>query len=232
MLELLLAYATNFVSPTRCSPLVGAAKESLLMEVALRHAEEYLRKVSNDSFQRTESPNFLCSTLPNHWRSNKSLPQPFVVVAIGFVPNGTKVTVAAGNEDNSCAEVKNNETEIKDQVAKFSDLRFVGKSGRGKNFHLTITVHTEPAQVAIVSKIIKVTVDGPREQRTQNHPRAILGGAPSRKRHHQPSTVLQMPSDPNLISPISSRSDRHPPTCLNSHLTPTHLHSPSILGSP
>ncbi|KAK0425683.1 hypothetical protein QR680_009322 [Steinernema hermaphroditum] len=169
------------------------------MEVALRHAEEYLRKVSDDAFQCTESPNFLCSTLPSHWRSNKSLPAPFVVVAIGFVPNGTRVTIAAGNEENSCAEVKNNEAEMKDQVAKFSDLRFLGKSGRGKNFHLTITVHTEPPQVAVVSKIIKVTVDGPREQRTAN--RASLGHTQSRKRLQRSPSGPQMPLGAPLPSP-------------------------------
>lgn len=39
--------------------------------------------------------------------------------------------VLAGNEENGCAEVRNNVAYMKDQVARFSDLRFVGKSGRG-----------------------------------------------------------------------------------------------------
>ena len=66
-----------------------------------------------------------------------------------------------------------------DGVAKFNDLRFVGRSGRGredigtkllftisgKNFNLTITIHTRPLQVTVYAKCIKVTVDGPRQPR-------------------------------------------------------------------
>ncbi|KJH51794.1 hypothetical protein DICVIV_01985 [Dictyocaulus viviparus] len=36
----------------------------------------------------------------------------------------------------------------------------------GKNFHLTISVNTKPMMIAMVSRAIKVTVDGPREART------------------------------------------------------------------
>lgn len=28
---------------------------------------------------QTDSPNLLCSSLPQHWRCNKTLPQPFIV---------------------------------------------------------------------------------------------------------------------------------------------------------
>jgi hypothetical protein len=38
---------------------------------------------------------------------------------------------ALGNDENCCADVKNNVAEMHGQVARFSDLRFVGKSGRG-----------------------------------------------------------------------------------------------------
>ncbi|EJW86733.1 runt [Wuchereria bancrofti] len=114
----------------------------------------------------TGCPNVICTALPNHWRSNKSLPLPFTVFALGPVPDGTLVTVAAGNEENCCADLRNNRTHMNGQIARFNDLRFVGKSGRGKNFHLTITIDTKPAQIAIVGKAIKVTVDGPRDSRT------------------------------------------------------------------
>lgn len=81
----------------------------------------------------TGSPNFMATVLPRHWRSNKSLPMAFTVVCLGDdVPEGTVVTVKAGNEENICAELRNNTTYVKNQVARFSDLRFVGKSGRGK----------------------------------------------------------------------------------------------------
>uniref|UniRef100_A0A0M3I4G9 Runt domain-containing protein n=2 Tax=Ascaris TaxID=6251 RepID=A0A0M3I4G9_ASCLU len=113
----------------------------------------------------TGCPNVICTALPTHWRSNKSLPSPFTVFALGPVPDGTPVTIAAGNEENSCADLRNNKAHMNGQIARFSDLRFVGKSGRGKNFHLTITIETKPAQIAIVGKAIKVTVDGPRDSR-------------------------------------------------------------------
>lgn len=81
---------------------------------------------------RTGSPNFLCSALPSHWRSNKTLPTTFRVVALSAVPDGTRVTVSAGNDENMCAELRNCTAVMKHQVARFNDLRFLGKSGRGK----------------------------------------------------------------------------------------------------
>ncbi|KAI8520629.1 Runt- transcription factor [Branchiostoma belcheri] len=114
---------------------------------------------------RTDSPNFVCSVLPSHWRCNKTLPVPFKVVALGDIPDGTLVTVMAGNDENYSAELRNNQAVMKNQVARFNDLRFVGRSGRGKSFTLTITVFTNPPQVATYHRAIKVTVDGPREPR-------------------------------------------------------------------
>ncbi|KAI9590471.1 hypothetical protein GQX74_008638 [Glossina fuscipes] len=79
---------------------------------------------------RTSNPYFLCSALPSHWRSNKTLPLAFKVVALVDVGDGTKVTIRAGNDENYCAELRNATAVMKDQVAKFNDLRFVGRSGR------------------------------------------------------------------------------------------------------
>ena len=81
----------------------------------------------------TEAPNVLCTRLPGHWRSNKTLPMCFRVVSLDGISDGTEVILRAGNEDNPCAEVRNNRTVMKGQVAKFSDLRFVGRSGRGES---------------------------------------------------------------------------------------------------
>ncbi|XP_041660379.1 runt-related transcription factor 2b isoform X1 [Cheilinus undulatus] len=80
---------------------------------------------------RTDSPNFLCSVLPSHWRCNKTLPVAFKVVALGDIPDGTVVTVMAGNDENYSAELRNASGVMKNQVARFNDLRFVGRSGRG-----------------------------------------------------------------------------------------------------
>lgn len=48
------------------------------------------------------------------------------------VGDGTIVTIRAGNDDNWCGELRNCTAVMKNQVAKFNDLRFVGRSGRGK----------------------------------------------------------------------------------------------------
>lgn len=118
---------------------------------------------------QTGSPAVLCSALPGHWRSNKSLPVAFKVVALDDVQDGTLVTIKAGNDENLMAEMRNYTAVMKNQVAKFNDLRFVGRSGRGKSFSLTITISTFPSQVATYTKAIKVTVDGPREPRTKQN---------------------------------------------------------------
>ncbi|XP_044071002.1 runt-related transcription factor 3-like [Siniperca chuatsi] len=116
----------------------------------------------------TDSPNFLCSSLPQHWRCNKTLPRAFTVVALGNdVPDGVVVTVMAGNEDNSSAELRNATATMKEGYAYFNDLRFIGRSGRGKSFTLSINVLTSPPQIATLHRAIKVTVDGQRLPRRQ-----------------------------------------------------------------
>ncbi|GAB0094032.1 ATP binding [Sergentomyia squamirostris] len=116
---------------------------------------------------QTGSPAVLCSALPTHWRSNKSLPCAFKVVALDCIQDGTVVTIKAGNDENYCAELRNCTAVMKNQVAKFNDLRFVGRSGRGKSFSITITISCYPLQIATYTKAIKVTVDGPREPRSK-----------------------------------------------------------------
>ena len=54
------------------------------------------------------------------------------VICLGDVLDGTLVTVRAGNDDNFCGELRNATAIMKNQIAKFNDLRFVGRSGRGK----------------------------------------------------------------------------------------------------
>uniref|UniRef100_A0A8C1JQ79 Runt-related transcription factor n=2 Tax=Cyprinus carpio TaxID=7962 RepID=A0A8C1JQ79_CYPCA len=152
------AKVTESPSMSAPGPLrTGRPLESrTVVDVLADHAGELVR---------TDSPNFLCSVLPSHWRCNKTLPVAFKVVALGDVPDGTLVTVMAGNDENYSAELRNASAVMKNQVARFNDLRFVGRSGRGKSFTLTITVFTGPPQVATYHRAIKVTVDGPREPR-------------------------------------------------------------------
>ncbi|XP_062536869.1 uncharacterized protein LOC134205554 isoform X2 [Armigeres subalbatus] len=139
---------------------------------------------------RTGSPLFVCTVLPPHWRSNKTLPVAFKVVALGDVGDGTMVTVRAGNDENYCAELRNCTAVMKNQVAKFNDLRFVGRSGRGKSFTLTITISTSPPQVATYNKAIKVTVDGPREPRSKTRQQQQFHFAFGQRPFHFPADPL------------------------------------------
>ncbi|XP_076444491.1 uncharacterized protein LOC143282699 isoform X2 [Babylonia areolata] len=133
-----------------------------------RSVEIVLKDNPGVELVKTGSPMFLCSALPTHWRSNKTLPATFKVFCLGEVRDGTKVSISAGNEENFCSEIRNSVAYMKNNVAKFNDLRFVGRSGRGKSFTLTIAVFTNPPQLALYQKAIKVTVDGPREPRNKN----------------------------------------------------------------
>nr|AHJ59937.1 runt-related transcription factor 1 transcript variant 4 [Ctenopharyngodon idella] len=151
-------------------PLGAQESSGAALVGKLRMADRSMVEVLSDhpgELVRTDSPNFLCSVLPTHWRCNKTLPIAFKVVALGDIPDGTLVTVMAGNDENYSAELRNATAAIKNQVARFNDLRFVGRSGRGKSFTLTITVFTNPPQVATYQRAIKITVDGPREPRRE-----------------------------------------------------------------
>ncbi|XP_016841563.1 runt-related transcription factor 1 isoform X2 [Nasonia vitripennis] len=157
----------NAASPeSGVSPLADAYTKMTSDIFAERTLGDYMSEHPGE-LVRTGSPHLVCTVLPAHWRSNKTLPVAFKVVALGEVGDGTVVTVRAGNDENCCAELRNSTALMKNQVAKFNDLRFVGRSGRGKSFTLTITVSTTPPQVATYAKAIKVTVDGPREPRSK-----------------------------------------------------------------
>ena len=55
------------------------------------------------------------------------------MVALCDIEDGTLVTLNAGNDDNYGSELRNNSALMRDGVAKFNDLRFVGRSGRGES---------------------------------------------------------------------------------------------------
>ncbi|XP_052452566.1 runt-related transcription factor 1 isoform X5 [Carassius gibelio] len=193
-------------------PLGAQENSGATLVGKLRMADRSMVEVLSDhpgELVRTDSPNFLCSVLPTHWRCNKTLPIAFKVVALGDIPDGTLVTVMAGNDENYSAELRNATAAIKNQVARFNDLRFVGRSGRGKSFTLTITVFTNPPQVATYQRAIKITVDGPREPR---HSRQMQT-SPSWS-YEQPYPYLGPISTPAVhpTTPISpSRSALHCP---------------------
>ncbi|PIC50076.1 hypothetical protein B9Z55_001124 [Caenorhabditis nigoni] len=84
------------------------------------------------TLEKSSSPNILYTALPKHWRSNKSFQEPFYVVLLTPVPDNTEVSIWAGNDEKPCEEVRNEKAKVHRQVAKFNDLRFVGRSGRGE----------------------------------------------------------------------------------------------------
>uniref|UniRef100_A0A8C9RVY9 Runt-related transcription factor n=1 Tax=Scleropages formosus TaxID=113540 RepID=A0A8C9RVY9_SCLFO len=190
-------------TPATALPRLRQHDNRTMVEIIADHPAELVR---------TDSPNFLCSVLPSHWRCNKTLPVAFKVVALGEVPDGTVVTVMAGNDENYSAELRNASAVMKNQVARFNDLRFVGRSGRGKSFTLTITVFTNPPQVATYHRAIKVTVDGPREPR----------------RHRQ---KLEDPPKPGLFSERLSELERLRQTTMRVTV-PTQSPRPSLNAAP
>lgn len=50
------------------------------------------------------------------------------MVALGEVPDGTVVTVMAGNDENYSAELRNASAVMKNQVARFNDRSNYGSS--------------------------------------------------------------------------------------------------------
>lgn len=120
---------------------------------------------------QTDEPAVKCTKLPEFIRAKKHLGAPFCVyVAQGFVPDATRVVVEAGNFKNPCAELKNNVSRVFNGVARFDDLRFLGKSGRGTRFNVFLRFECDSSSVkhAVYANAIKVTVDGPRPPRYNN----------------------------------------------------------------
>ena len=85
---------------------------------------------------RTGSPCVLCSSLPDHWRSNKTLPAAFRVVCLGGIEDGTLVTVRAGNDENWSAELRNataavNETATVNETGAVNETAAVVRDSAG-----------------------------------------------------------------------------------------------------
>ncbi|XP_045476777.1 runt-related transcription factor 1-like isoform X2 [Harmonia axyridis] len=223
---------------TMCDPSSGYSNQELWWTQHL--VNDIQAEFPGEKLVKTGSPYFMCSFLPPHWRSNKTLPMAFKVVALVDVGDGTLVTVRAGNDENCSAELRNATAIMKNQVAKFNDLRFVGRSGRGKSFSITITVSTNPPQVATYNKAIKVTVDGPREPRSKTDHSSISNGTPP----HLANTWAEYPPQYTPYSQggyYDTHQDIHPvsghlPTVLpevphNEYIS-TSLTSPMISPTP
>jgi len=120
--------------PTAPTPTENGTHHPVLPTKAFRGERTFSEVLAEypGELVRTNSPNFVCTILPSHWRCNKTLPVPFKVLSLSDVMDGTKVILTAGNDENAAAELRNNSATFKNQVARFNDLRFVGRSGRGE----------------------------------------------------------------------------------------------------
>ena len=94
------------------------------------------KSIFKEEIYQTEDINVKCTKLPEFIRAKKYLGGPFLVYFNKMIPDGVKVVIKASNYKNPAAELKNNESIVKNSIAEFSDLRFCGKSGRGKRYSI------------------------------------------------------------------------------------------------
>lgn len=118
--------------------LVTATEEQAIPRAPLSLDDMSLPQVKavvndNGGLIPTDNPLVLCTPLPLHCRVNSPIHIPFLVVATSHVPDGTLVRLSANNKFNPTADLKNAEALMTSQVAKFPDIRFVGRSGRGEH---------------------------------------------------------------------------------------------------
>jgi hypothetical protein len=127
--------------------------------------------VFKSDLYQTSNVNVRCTRLPDFIRAKMYLGAVFnVFFDNGCVAEGTPVHIAAGNDYNDNAQLRNNDSVVREGRAEFKDLRFVGKSGRGRKFNVYIVARTLPDELVIVyPDAIKVTVDGPRPPRNSRN---------------------------------------------------------------
>lgn len=108
-------------------------------------AQKYGKLVSKCGFRSTSDERFLCTDLPCHIRVKIAVKVPFKLFALvpNVVPNRTKVTLTASSLHNPSAKLQNYESVMINQIAEFSKLKFLGKSGRGKdkNIDFLLFIH-------------------------------------------------------------------------------------------
>lgn len=105
--------------------------------------EHHQQKLINSNMIETDSPHVKCSKLPEHWRIRKNLGFKFRVEFDEYVDvkdNLCCIIQASNSKNNTPAQLKNHETQIKNGIAEFSDLRFLSTSGRGMSFFLCVCV--------------------------------------------------------------------------------------------
>eukprot|EP00063_Salmo_salar_P091239 XP_014066074.1 PREDICTED: runt-related transcription factor 2 [Salmo salar] len=148
---MLLLHPDPQITSRRFSPPLHVKTRDGTVGVTAQHEDSGPRSTGDipAEFRPTDSPNFLVSSLPAHWRCNKTLPRAFTVVALGDVSDGVLVTVMAGNDENCSAELRNATTLMTSRTARFNDLRFVGRSGRGHRQKLEVGPKTGLFRVAM-----------------------------------------------------------------------------------
>ena len=85
------------------------------------------------SIQNTDNQYVKCTNLPDFIRAKKRLPHAFCVYFDRSLKleDGVEVRLEARSLKNSNGELRNNVSCVIENKARFEDLRFLGKSGRG-----------------------------------------------------------------------------------------------------
>jgi hypothetical protein len=104
--------------------------DSLSRILTLAPRERNRQLVATGLAHETTVPGIICTTLPGHWRVNKSLPETFFVYSES-IADGVTVRLSAYDDTGIPSEVRNDTACFQNTIAKFNDLRFLGKSGRG-----------------------------------------------------------------------------------------------------
>lgn len=87
----------NTTSSSNATSNQPPTAESILQDTYTKMTSDILAERTLGDFMsehpgeliRTGSPLFVCTVLPPHWRSNKTLPVAFKVVALGDIGDGT-----------------------------------------------------------------------------------------------------------------------------------------------
>lgn len=100
---------------------ISSFSDSLVLSVP-----DYMSEMTD-----TSNPFITCTQLSLNQRENSRLPKKFQVVTTRPIPNGTTAILRATNNVVPFAVLRNNTAIFEKNCAKFDDLRFASKSGRG-----------------------------------------------------------------------------------------------------
>lgn len=119
-------------------------------------------------FQDTKNPRFQFREMPVHWRANRVFETCFQVRCTESIPDGTAIALRAGIGASRDVRITNNTSIFQDDIATFSDMRFIDTCGTGGRFFtVEADIHCKEdgrIEHARIDNVIKISVDGPRKR--------------------------------------------------------------------